>query len=102
LVRRLSSRRVCRQCGAIYNLYNDGLDVGDKCPKCGGEIYQRSDDTPEAIQERLRVYRAQTAPLIGYYRERGLLVDVDANGSVEEVRQRVLAAVRRRLGEKVK
>ena len=98
IVRRLSSRRVCRQCGAIYNLNIDGLDVGDKCPKCGGEIYQRDDDKPEAIRERLRVYQEQTAPLIDYYRSRGLLSDVDANGQIEEVRERVLAAARQCLG----
>ena len=99
IVRRLSSRRVCRKCGAIYNLNIDGLDVGDKCPKCGGEIYQRDDDKPEAIRERLRVYHQQTAPLIDYYRSRGLLTEVDANGQIEEVRERVLAAVRQCLGD---
>ncbi len=100
LVRRLSSRRVCKQCGAIYNLNIDGLDVGDKCPKCGGEIYQRDDDKPEAIRERLRVYKEQTAPLIEYYQSRGLLREVDANGQIDEVRARVLAAARECLGGK--
>lgn len=93
LVERLSTRRVCRSCGAIYNLRYDHLDVGDVCPKCGGEIYQRDDDRPEAIRERLRVYHAQTAPLIEYYRSRGELVEVDAAGRPEEVGEAVVAAV---------
>ena len=100
LIRRLSSRRVCRKCGAIYNLNIDGLDVGDRCPKCGGEIYQRDDDRPEAIRERLRVYYEQTAPLIDYYAARGVIVEVNAIGEIEEVRQRVLAAVQQCLGDK--
>lgn len=95
VVRRLSTRRMCRKCGAIYNLEADGLDVGDKCPRCGGEIYQRSDDTPQAIRERLQVYYTQTQPLVDLYSSRGLLRPVDANGPVEEVRQRVLAAAGR-------
>jgi len=99
VVRRLSTRRMCRQCGAIYNLDRDGLDVGDKCPKCGGEIYQRDDDKPEAIRERLRVYYEQTAPLIDYYKQRGMLLAVRSEGTVEEVTQRLMKALSERLGE---
>jgi len=93
LVERLSTRRICRACGAIYNLRYDHLDVGDACPKCGGEIYMRDDDKPEAIRERLRVYHAQTAPLIEYYRARGQLMEVEAGGRPEEVGDVVVAAV---------
>ncbi|MCX7599981.1 MAG: adenylate kinase [Armatimonadetes bacterium] len=98
LVERLSTRRMCRSCGAIYNLRYDGLDVGDACPKCGGEVYQRDDDKPEAIRERLRVYHAQTAPLIEYYRQRGQLVEVEASGTPEEVGEVVMAALVRPVG----
>jgi adenylate kinase len=93
LVERLSTRRICRACGAIYNLRYDHLDVGDACPKCGGEIYMRDDDKPEAIRERLRVYHAQTAPLIEYYRALGQLIEVEAGGRPEEVGDVVVAAV---------
>jgi len=93
LVERLSTRRICRACGAIYNLRYDHLDVGDACPKCGGEIYMRDDDKPEAIRERLRVYHAQTAPLIEYYRACGQLMEVEAGGRPEEVGDVVVAAV---------
>lgn len=98
VVRRLSTRRMCRDCSAIFNLDADGLDVGDKCPKCGGKIYQRDDDKAEAIRERLRVYKEQTAPLIGFYGERGLLVTVCAVGEVDEVARRVVEAVARHVG----
>lgn len=91
LVERLSTRRMCRACGGIYNLRYDHLDVGDACPKCGGEIYQRDDDRPEAIRERLRVYHAQTAPLIDYYRKQGRLAEVEAGGAPDEVGHRVVA-----------
>ncbi len=78
VVRRLSGRRMCPDCGTIYNVRRDGLDVGDKCPQCGGELYLRSDDRPEAIRNRLKVYKQDSAPLIEYYRQRGQLVTVDA------------------------
>jgi len=93
LVRRLSGRRMCRGCGAIYNVDRDGIDVGDKCAPCGGEIYQRDDDCAEAIQERLHVYQRQTAPLIEYYQAQGNLLAIDGNGDRETVGGRVDAAL---------
>ena len=98
VVQRLSTRRMCRGCGAISNLTREGLDVGDKCPKCEGEIYQRDDDKAEAIRERLRVYNAQTAPLVEYYQSRGLILTVCAEGTVESVNECVMAALTQRLG----
>jgi adenylate kinase len=98
VVRRLSGRRMCRGCGAISNRDREGLDVGDKCPKCGGEIYQRDDDKPEAIRERLRVYNAQTAPLVDYYQERGLILAVCAVGKIEAVNDCVMRSLSERLG----
>ena len=95
VVARLSGRHQCRSCGAIYNRRNDGLEAGDACPACAGEIYQRDDDRPEAIQNRLSVYREQTAPLIDYYRGRGRLCEIKAEGeSVEAISDHVLEAVR--------
>ena len=85
VVRRLSGRRMCPDCGTIYNVHRDGLDIGDKCPQCGGELYRRSDDQPEAIRNRLKVYKQDSAPLIEYYQQRGQLVTVDG----EQGQQRV-------------
>jgi len=101
LVRRLSGRRMCRGCGAIYNVDRDGIDVGGKCPTCEGEIYQRDDDQAVAIQERLNVYHRQTSPLIEYYEAQGNLLAIDGSGSPAEVGARVDAALAaRRIGER--
>ncbi len=85
LLRRLTGRRMCRGCGAIYHIDREKLDVGDKCPACGGEIYQRSDDELTAISERLATYHSQTAPLIEYYTAKGWLKPIDGAGTPDEV-----------------
>ncbi|WP_308001870.1 adenylate kinase [uncultured Parolsenella sp.] len=79
IVKRLSSRRTCRDCG-----YTAPAGV-DKCPACGGEMYQRDDDKPETIQKRLDVYENQTSPLVEYYRGKGLLKVVDGDRLVDDV-----------------
>ena len=79
IVERLSSRRTCRDCGYTAPA---GVDV---CPSCGGEMYQRDDDKPETIQKRLNVYESQTAPLVEYYKGKGLLKAVDGDRPVDDV-----------------
>lgn len=79
IVKRLSSRCTCRDCG-----YTAPAGV-DKCPACGGEMYQRDDDKPETIQKRLDVYETQTSPLVEYYRGKGLLKVVDGDRPVDDV-----------------
>lgn len=79
IVERLSSRRTCRDCGYPAPA---GVDV---CPSCGGEMYQRDDDKPETIQNRLNVYESQTAPLVEYYKGKGLLKAVDGDRPVDDV-----------------
>lgn len=79
IVKRLSSRRTCKECG-----YTAPAGV-DTCPSCGGEMYQRDDDKPETIQKRLDVYENQTAPLVEYYRGKELLKSVDGDRPVDEV-----------------
>ena len=92
LVRRLSGRRVCVGCGQPFHV--DTMPAGaEVCEACGGRIVQRSDDRPDAVRNRLRVYEKQTAPLINYYRERGLLVEVDGAGPVEQVFRRAVDAL---------
>lgn len=85
VVERLSGRRVCRACGANYHVLFQKPKKEGVCDDCGGELYRRDDDSEEAIQKRLEVYRAQTAPLIDHYRTEGLLADVDARPAVEAV-----------------
>ena len=85
VIERLSGRRVCKNCGANYHILFNKPKKEGICDLCGGELYTRDDDKAEAIQKRLEVYRAQTAPLIDYYRKKGLLVDVDARPAVDQV-----------------
>ncbi|MDR0561554.1 MAG: adenylate kinase [Spirochaetaceae bacterium] len=85
VLERLSGRRVCRKCGANYHAVFNKPKTAGVCDACGGEIYVREDDREEAIRKRLEVYREQTAPLIGFYRKKGLLLDVDASPGADEV-----------------
>lgn len=99
LIRRLSSRWTCRNCQAPYNLLTSPSREQGRCDKCGGELYQRPDDTPDGIRKRLEVYRAQTMPVIEYYKERGKLLEVDGGGEVEKVSQEVEKALSSLRGE---
>lgn len=83
LMDRLCGRRVCKDCGESYHVSR--LNGAVKCTRCGGELYQRKDDNPETVQSRLDVYNAQTAPLIAYYTEKGLLFNVVGNTTPEDV-----------------
>jgi len=93
VVERLSKRRTCKRCGAIYHLTYMPPKQEGKCDKCGGELFHRSDDQPEAIRERLRVYRKETAELVDYYRGAGVLTEIPASGDVEEIHQGVVKAL---------
>ena len=95
LLKRLSGRWICRQCQTPYHAVNSPPRVRGKCDQCGGELYQRSDDTEETVKERLQVYFAQTAPLIDYYAQAGKLLEVDGEGSVNGVRERIVLAINR-------
>jgi len=93
LLERLGGRWICRQCQTPYHMVNSPPQTPGKCDRCGGELYQRSDDTPETVRERLRVYFAETAPLIDYYARTGKLLEAGGEGSVEDVRERILASL---------
>ena len=93
VLRRLSARRTCGGCGAVYVAAGDEPNPW-QCGDCGGLVEQRADDTPEAIGRRLDLYDAQTEPLVAYYRERSRLRVVDGVGTPDEVFERLLAAVR--------
>ena len=95
VVRRLSGRRTCRQCGHVWHVDFDPPSTPDACDRCGGELFQRDDDREDTIRHRLEVYADQTSPLIGYYGDRGLLRGVDATGPVEDVTERAINALRR-------
>lgn len=79
VIRRLSTRRVCKACGANYNVLTLPPKVEGVCDKCGGELYQRDDDKQESILHRMDVYREQTEPLIKFYKDKGTITDLDAS-----------------------
>jgi adenylate kinase len=93
LIRRLSGRWICRSCQTPYHAVSSPPKVWGKCDKCGGELYQRPDDTVETVKKRLEVYFAQTNPLIGYYTRAGKLLEVAGEGEVNEVGRRIIAAL---------
>jgi adenylate kinase len=93
LVKRLTGRRICRSCGASYHLdFNPPREDG-RCDACQGELYQRDDDKEETIRNRLKVYQAQTAPLIDFYQEQKILSSINGVGSIEQITARLKAAV---------
>lgn len=93
LLERLSGRWTCRQCGAVYHVQYHPPKVPGVCDACGGELYQRPDDTPETQRRRIEVYLEQTAPLIAYYRQRGVLVEVNGERPIEEVHAALRKAI---------
>jgi adenylate kinase len=93
IVERLAGRRTCRGCGALYHLTLDPPQAEGVCDRCGGDLYQRDDDREETITARLKVYDTQTAPLLSYYRERGMLSNIDGVGNVDEIRSRIIQAL---------
>lgn len=89
---RLTTRRTCVDCSAIYNVKSNPPKVEGKCDACGGAVVQRDDETEEAISKRLDVFNAQTAPLVGFYEKEGLLLDVNATSS-----DAVVAAIKQKI-----
>ena len=94
VIRRLSGRRTCRNCGHIWHVDFDPPKHEGICDDCGGQLFQRDDDKPDTVRHRLEVYAEQTAPLIAFYAEKGVLVGIDATGPVDDVTERAIAALR--------
>ncbi len=95
LLRRLTGRRVCRQCGSTFHMVSAPPAKPGVCDRCGGPLYQREDDSEATVANRLRVYERQTAPLLDYYRDRGLLRSVRGDGTMVAVG----AAIRQAVGQ---
>jgi adenylate kinase len=93
LLGRISGRRTCRNCGRGFHLLFDPPRTAGKCDECGGELYQRDDDSAETMRKRLAVYEEQTAPLISYYAKESLLRTIDGIGSIENIQQSLLCAI---------
>jgi len=96
IIKRLSGRRVCRNCGEGYHLiFNPSVD-DKRCDKCKGELYQREDDKEDTIEARLKVYEEQTAPLIDFYRKKGALISIDGVGGFKDITEKIVNAIESR------
>lgn len=93
LVDRLTGRRMCKGCGASFHVKFKAPKVRNVCDSCGGELYQRDDDTVETAKERLEVYHSQTAPLIDYYTKRGIILNINGNQDMKAVLSEIIAAL---------
>ncbi len=93
LINRIENRRICRNCGATYNLISLAPKQEGICDKCGGELYQRSDDNRESLKVRLNSYENETAPVIEHYRNLGIVVDVNATQEIDNVWKEVKGAI---------
>ncbi len=90
LMQRLTGRRTCASCGQMYNIFSSPPRLDDRCDKCGGELRHRADDNEETIGNRLRIYEAQTAPLVEYFRGQGKLNSVSGQGEIEDIFNSIL------------
>lgn len=93
LVRRLSGRFICRKCQAPYHNVSAPPKVVGKCDKCGGELYQRADDTAETVKKRIDVYMKETSPLIDYYKKSKKLVEIKGEGNIDDITNNIVAAL---------
>ena len=98
VVERITARRVCRSCGTNYSADRDESARTGVCAKCGGEVVQRDDDREDAVRKRLALYTDQTAPLLAWFAERGLLATVDGVGDPDEIAQKLAGVIDERLG----
>ncbi|MDO4963320.1 MAG: nucleoside monophosphate kinase [bacterium] len=101
LIKRITGRRMCKDCGAIYNIYSDDPNLlpekDNVCNKCNGELYQRADDNEEAMKTRVNTYYKVTAPLIDYYKEKGILYEIDSTEAPKTLAQ--VEELLKKLGE---
>jgi adenylate kinase len=95
VVRRLSGRRTCRRCGRVWHVTFDPPVQAKVCDDCGGALFQRDDDREDTIRHRIEVYQVQTAPLVSFYADEGVLLGIDATGPVDEITERALSGLRR-------
>jgi len=94
LVKRLSGRRLCRVCQTPYHIISSPPKTRGKCDKCGGELYQRSDDKEETVKERLSIFFARTVPILDYYKKQGKLIRVSGNLEIQVVAREILSALK--------
>ncbi|MBD3354706.1 adenylate kinase [Candidatus Woesearchaeota archaeon] len=97
VIHRITGRRICKECNAVYNIYPDcdpNPKEKGKCDKCSGELYQRDDDREEVVMKRLKQYKEQTEPLVDYYKEKGILANIKADNPLDEIVEDTKKAVK--------
>jgi adenylate kinase len=94
LVKRLTMRRTCKDCASVYHLEYKPPKEGDMCDRCHGPLFQRTDDTEKTVRERLKVYKESTLPLTKFYMEKGILRQVDGEGDISKVYQRIMKVIK--------
>ncbi|OGT19539.1 MAG: hypothetical protein A2V90_01350 [Gammaproteobacteria bacterium RBG_16_57_12] len=95
LIQRITGRRTCLSCGQVYNIYTSPSRLDDRCDKCGGDLHHRMDDNEETIGNRLRIYEAQTTPLINYYRQQGKLKNIQGVGEIDDIFTKLITVLDR-------
>ncbi len=90
IIERMSGRRVCKACGQVYHAINNPPKTEGVCDVCGGEVYQRSDDNTTTVRNRLDKYHAETAPIIDYYKEKGIVIRVSGLGYIEDITKKIV------------
>jgi adenylate kinase len=94
LIKRLSGRQLCRVCQTPYHVINSLPETPGKCGKCGGELYQRSDDQESTVKERLNIFFTQTIPILDYYKEQNKLIKINGNRGIQEVARAIISALK--------
>jgi len=94
LIKRLSGRRLCRVCQTPYHMMSSPPKMPGKCDRCGGELYQRSDDQEKTVKERLNIFFAQTVPILDYYKEQNKLIKINGNRGIQEVAGAIISALK--------
>ena len=93
IINRLSNRRSCKECNQVFNLLYDPPQQAGKCNECNGDLFLREDDIPDTIQQRLNIYHQQTEPVIDYYKKLGIAEIIDAKGSIEDIKAKIIQRI---------
>ena len=93
IIERLSNRRTCKSCGALYNLLFEPPSNIKKCDRCGGDLYQRSDDNSKTINQRLSIYHDQTKPVINHYENQKITKSIDSSGTIDEINKSIIKSI---------
>ena len=93
VIHRITGRRECKSCGAVFHTVNNPPKQENSCDKCGAELYRREDDTEETVRKRLSVYHKQTEPLVAFYKKLGKLISIDGTGDVDMIKEKIFKAL---------